>query len=442
MRCFFFLFMKKIFLFTHYALLLVVGCQQRPDLVREEDYQPSLSQESNRMAELAALQKDIAFWDQRLQRDTGNFLDQWQLANQWTRLFQFTGETDHLQKADSLLNRVWKTLGKTEPELLIQLSQQAITGHRFREAAYFLDQAQQAGGADHLVNLVSFDTRMELGRFAEAKKALDQIPGKQSFDYALRRARWEDHLGNGPAALEWMEKAVAAAQQLDRPALIRWGMTNLSDMYLHNGQPQKAVEGYRAVLKEEPGNRHALRGLAWVAFSHDRQPQVAEQILFHLQQQQIMPELYLERAEIREWMGDTDSARTLRHLFVQAVDDPYRRPLYVKYLIETWSDDPATRSKAWELAVAEQKKRDNPETNAWLAWCQFKSGKTREAAQWMKERVEGQTFEPDLLFKMARVYAAAGWIPEARALLAQCRDAELEWGPLQQSDWEKLNQAL
>lgn len=434
--------MKNVITIGLLSVFLFVGCRQEERLVHESDYIHLIQQESPVKKEKADIEKDIQFWANRLQRDTGNYIDQMQLANRWNRLFQLTGEMSNLQRADSLLNRVFHFLGKDDPEFLVLLSQQAITCHRFNQASFLLDQARVTGGAGHLVNLVSFDTQMELGQFKEANASLNRIADKESFDYFIRRSRWEDHRGNGEGAIEWMERAVSWAKERDLAALHLWGLSNLADMYLHNGFPQKAVEGYREVLRQDGKYVHALRGMAWVAFSHDKNAEAAESILQYLQVQYNMPELYLERAEIKEWKGEHDSARLFRSAFVKKVDDSFQRPMYAKYLIDCFTEDSAMLDVALEMALNERKNRATPETASWLAWCYFKKKNTKEAVDLLKSQVEGMTFEPDVLLQMAMIYAEDGQEQKAKAILAQCNGAEWEWGPLKQAEWEKLNKRL
>lgn len=434
--------MKKVISFSLLSVFLFIGCRQKEKLVQEQDYLHYIQQEEPVKRAMTDMETDIQFWTARLQRDTGNYVDQMQLANRWNRLFQLTGEMAYLQRADSLLNRVFHFLGKDDPEFLVLLSQQAITCHRFTQASWLLDQARVTGGAGHLVNLVSFDTQMELGQFKEANASLNRIADKESFDYFIRRSRWEDHRGNGKGAIEWMERAVGWAKERDLTALHLWGLSNLSDMYLHNGFPKKAVEGYREVLRQDGKYVHALRGLAWIAFSHDKNAEAAESILRYLQDQYKMPELYLERAEIKEWKGEHDSARVFRSAFIRKVDDSFQRPMYAKYLIDCFTEDSATLDTALDMALNERKNRATPETASWLAWCYFKKKNTREAVDLLKSQVEGMTFEPDLLLQMAMIYAEDGQQQKAKDILALCNGAEWEWGPLKQAEWEKLNKRL
>lgn len=434
--------MKNAIIFSLLSVILLIGCRQDEKLVQEQDYLHLIQQDEPVKKAIAEMETDIQFWANRLQRDTGNYIDQMQLANRWNRLFQLTGEMAYLQRADSLLNRVFAFLGKDDPEFLVLLSQQAITCHRFNQASYLLDQARMTGGAGHLVNLVSFDTQMELGQFKEANASLDRIADKESFDYFIRRSRWEDHRGNGDEAIEWMEKAVDWAKGRALTALHLWGLSNLSDMYLHNGYLNKAVKGYKEVLRQDGKYIHALRGLAWVAFSHDKNAKAAESILRYLQQQYTMPELYLELAEIKDWQGEHDSAQVFRSMFIKKVDDSFQRPMYAKYLIDCFAEDSSTLDVALEMALTERKNRATPETASWLAWCYFKKNNTKEAVDLLKSQVEGMTFEPHVLLQMAMIYAEDGQEKKAKDILAQCNGAEWEWGPLKQAEWEKLNKRI
>ena len=53
---------------------------------------------------------------------------------------------------------------------------------------------------------------MELGNYAEAKKNLSKFYNTEDFDYLIRMAKWNDHIGDLPTAIKLMEKATSKAE--------------------------------------------------------------------------------------------------------------------------------------------------------------------------------------------------------------------------------------
>ena len=52
---------------------------------------------------------------------------------------------------------------------------------------------------------------MELGNYAEANKNLTLLSNINDFDYLIRVAKWNDHLGDLKTTLTMMEKAKTKA---------------------------------------------------------------------------------------------------------------------------------------------------------------------------------------------------------------------------------------
>ena len=46
------------------------------------------------------------------------------------------------------------------------------------------------------INLLGFDTKMELGELMIASKEIESLKDKSAFDYLIRKSKLEDHKGN------------------------------------------------------------------------------------------------------------------------------------------------------------------------------------------------------------------------------------------------------
>jgi tetratricopeptide (TPR) repeat protein len=328
-----------------------------------------------------------------------------------------------------LLKKSSEKLNHTNPELLYSLSQTSVAQHQFIQSASYISSAEKAKGDLYTIRLLQFDTYMELGKFAEAYKSLESLKDKESFDYIIRKAKWQDHKGNLSAAITLMEKAFEKVKDKNKD-LYCWALSNLADMYGHAGRVQEAYNGYVNVLKKDPANLYCLKGIAWIAYAHDNNTTEAKRILQYILTQTEMPELKLMLAEIAETEGNMQEKQRLINEFVTTVTKHGYGDMYNKYLIKIYTEDTRDYRKALVIAEKELANRFTPEICDWLAWVQYKMGDIKKANETAGGFVANKTFEPDAILHTAYIYAANGKTKEARAMLNECLESSFELGPV------------
>lgn len=416
------------------CLLLVLGCllscSGKKHLVKEADYSMYLKEGVlEKPVQLSAA--EIKFWEARLQADTGSFVAMLKLGAAQQHYFKLTGTPRHLVMADSLFARSSVKLNDHDPEILYTRAQTAITRHRFAQAATYNDAAVNAQGDPYIHQLIGFDSGMELGQYWSAIRHLDSISDPSSFDYLIRKAKFEDHQGHQDRAIQLMEKAVEMVRG-KKKGIYCWTLCNLADMYGHAGRPEKAYKAYLSVLEKDPAYLYALKGIAWIAFSHDRDSRVALQILNYIQRQTQMPDLWLMKAEIKEWEGDQAGKAVCLQRFKEETAHSDNGDMYNKYLIGLLSGEYNDVEKALSLALRETKNRPTPETFDWLAWVYYQNGQSRKALEIVMKNVYRQTSEPASIFHTAMIMEANGKNAEALGLFKECTGSYFELGPLKE----------
>jgi len=416
---------KMIFLFLVTAL---VSCKGRKNLVEPPAYSVFLQKEFTE-ADHRSASADFSFWKSRVQQEPSNQVYLLQAAYASLRLFSINGQIAHLQAGDSLLRDASAILGNKDPEILYALAQAAIKQHRFPDAVDFSEQGYRAKGDPYIYRLLAFDAAMETGNTRQAGLHLSRIRDKSSFDYLIRKSKWDDHHGDLAKAIESMESAAEKVKGRHKP-LYCWTLSNLGDMYGHAGRIEDAYKSYLRVLGEDSSCLHALKGIARIAFSHDRNTEAAKKILRFILRQTASPDTWLQLADIAEWEGNTELKTTCLQQFLQEAGKPEYAGMYNKYLIllyaEEWND-PGT---AVRIAEEEIRNRATPESYDWLAWAHFKNGNLEKAVSFCLNYVVGKTGEPETLFRSAMILSADGRKKEAKELLMICRDSAFELGPV------------
>jgi tetratricopeptide (TPR) repeat protein len=424
-------------------LLLCIVCScSHEQLVQPADYDRYLTP-AHLDQRVSEAQKEINFWQKRLARDTGNFLDLLQLGYNHLGLFKLKGDLVRLKTADSLIESASAKLNQQHPEILQAIAQVAITQHQFRKAVQYNNAALHMNGSRYTHALLAFDGDMEIGQFTEASQHLSRFSDKESFDYLIRKAKYQDHLGNLEGAIELMKAACRKIEPAKNKSLDCWVLSNLADMYGHAGEPDKAYQTYLEVLRKEPAYIYALKGIAWLAYAHDKNTTEAKRILQFITRHTNTPELYLTLAEIAAFENNPSEHKKYTLQFCSIVDDPAYGAMYNKYLIDIYAQDPAMISKALTLAQQEVAARPTPETYTWLAWVYYQQGQFQKAYDTYVMYVKGRSFEPEALFKGGFILLAANKKAEARKLFLSCMESSLELGPVSishvEAELKKMN---
>jgi tetratricopeptide (TPR) repeat protein len=432
--------MNRIFIFL-LSLLLLAACTDKK-IVRPSDYMGFLADDNRTGKQVKRVNEEIGFWQKRLSADTGNYVDMTELANQHLKRFKLSGFVSDLHIADSFFKKSLTKIKNGEPDIYFALSQNAIAQHRFSDAWKHLADADSAGADPWTGRLLRFDAGMEIGLYQQASQNLNRLKNKKGFDYLIRKAKLEDHYGNPDNAIELMEQALKEADKSGKESLILWTKSNLADMYGHAGRVKDAYRFYLDVLKKDSSYLYALKGIAWVAWSHDHNAEDAKRILYYILSQTNMPDLYLMLAEIAGWEGDEEMKRQNITTFLTEVRQPEYGDMYNKYLISLYAEELKDYDKSLALAMKEVKNRPTPETYDWLAWVYFQKGEVSKAYELIKNYVLGRTFEPDAQLHAAYILKAAGKKKEAKRLFNECAEAGFELGPVTLKQVEKEIEAL
>lgn len=406
-----------------------LSCNQPGMLVKNSDVDPYMEARINVEKSRENALENMLFWQNRLTLDTGSYVNMMQLGYAYMQQFGVTGEVDFLWRADSLFNRSNQITQGKEDGILFTLAQTAITTHRFSLAWDYIEAISNIDHDPLTYNLVRFDAAMELGYTADANQCLQRLQQKDGFDYLIRKAKLKDHLGDLPSAITLMEKALDKARQTKSNNQTEWALTNLADMYGHNGDIKKAYDGYKQVLDMDPANQYALRGLGWIAFSHDKNTKTAHKIFTYLNSLTAMPDHVLTLGEIARYDGDEEKAIAHFNAFAQKASSPQFGNMYHKYLIAQYTNNLNQPGIALQLATKELKNRYTPETVNWMAWASFSAGKYEQAIKLLMDPINNQNHEPDALLQTAQMLKAKGQNKRALAILEELQESHFELGP-------------
>jgi tetratricopeptide (TPR) repeat protein len=419
----------KHFLTYTLSLLITVAffsCNKQKPVTNTKDYQQHLKPSS---AKINFIDGEISFWTKRLQQSpqhTGALL---KLASHFTNRFQYSGDIREIKKADSIYKEVNKFQKNFSSSVYRNLATNAITQHQFCQSKYYLDSAAAMGDNLAYTILQQADVQLELGNVYESKRLLKRYPQQNSFEVLIRSAKILDHEGKLDEAIVLMEKAYDKIKNDGNESAYTWIKSNLGDFYSHAGRYTQAYQSYLDVLKVDSENYHSLKGIAWLAFSHDRNTAAAKEILSFLKQQHPVPDYDLLLAEIAAYENNEPLSKEYISQFIKQASNPLYGDMYNTYLFNLYADEFNNTAKAMQIAQTELRNRPTPESYNLLSWAYFKSGNRKEALKIAKRNVEGKSFEPDVAYHLAMIYKANGEDKKARKYFKTVRSSLFELGP-------------
>ncbi|MBT8273814.1 MAG: cell surface protein [Bacteroidia bacterium] len=392
------------------------------------DYAIYLNYSEKEALELS--REDYIFWEKKLKKNPQQFPYSVKLAASQSLLFQQTGQIEFLIEAEQNLKKALSMTNYNDAAQLRALARNYISQHRFKEALELLYKAEKNGERLLATQKMLFDVHLELGNEAMAYTYLKEIKDLSDIDYLIRISKWSDYQGNLDAAIDYMEKAVLNAESSNNKGLMQWAYTNIADFYGHDGQIERSYQYYIKALSLDPSDAYAKKGIAWIIYSYERNPEEALRILNTVTNTYAAPDYLLLKAEIAEYMEDDETAKSYLNLYSEAVSNPLYGDMYNAYNIELISEGEDNIESALNLALEEVENRPTPETYDLLAWTLFQLNDHKKALEIIENHVYEKTTEPMALYHMAHIYKANENEQKVNEFKAELEMSLFELGPL------------
>ncbi len=416
----------KSFLLSITLLILVCSCSEEKKVVtKSADYERYLM--ANKLVSNYSIDADLIFWQDRLNRTPADEASKIKIAGLHAANFRKTGNVDELQKSDSMYQNLLNTT-QSRAGLYLALAQNSITQHQFKQAGKYAEAALNEGGKRAASMLVITDVALELGDVARATFVLNQFANKNSFAHLIRQVKVKDQEGELDSAIFIMEKALDRIK--GNKELYCWALSNLGDMYGHAGRIDEAYQAYLTVLQKDPTYDYALKGIAWIALSNDKNFIEAKRIINVLATRSRMPEAHLMLAEIAEMQNDEAEKTDQLTIFINLTNNVRYKTMYAKYLAGLYADDFNDPDASLAIAEEEINNRPTPQSYDLKAWALLKSGNEKEALIIAQKNVEDKTFEPDAAYHLGMIYLANGFDDEAEKVLDEALQSSFELGPV------------
>ena len=429
-------YLKKIFLFTTTILLLSCSSSEEKKITSSNDYNVYLNSSNNTLLETTQL--DFNFWESKLKKTPNQFPYNVKLASDYNKLFKITGKIDYLKEAEKNLIIANEKINYTNAGYLRSLARNYISQHRFKESLALLLKAEKIGQNLKGTQKMLIDVYLELGNYEKVESYLTEIKNMNDFDYLIRISKYNDHLGNLDEAIKYLEKSLLIAKTKNNESLLQWNYTNLADYYGHAGRIKDSYDAYLKALEIDSNDAYAIKGIAWIVYSYERNPMEALRILDTVSKKNSSPDYFLLKAEIAEFMNNQKMKEENLSAYFSAIDNNFYGDMYNKYNAILFANDSKTVDKALEIAKIEIENRPTAQSYDLLAWSYYKKGDYKKALEITENYVIGHTFEPEALLHAAHILKVNGMDSETIKLKKELLGSVYELGPLTEKEIQNI----
>jgi tetratricopeptide (TPR) repeat protein len=418
----------KIILLLVFTTLSISSCSNKPSQITQtSDYEKYLNIKDNKSIDFA--NREIDFWQNKIDSYPNQAMYLGMLASNYGTLFQYTGNIKDLYKSEELLTKYNEAYKYSRVSTIRALARNYISQHRFKEALNLANKALAIGEGRKETQKLLFDVQMEVGNYTEALKNLNTIKDMNDYDYLIRLAKWNDHKGGLKTAITFMEKARDIAIKDDNKVLKIWSYSNLGDFYGHAGRIQESYDSYLKTLEIDPNYSYALKGIAWIVFSHERNTTEANRIITAIAKKHNTPDFYLLKSQIAQFSGNKLEEVANRNAYFAMLKKYNYGAMYNKYNVLIYADDKITASKALEIAKIEVDHRPTPDSYDLLAWSYLNLGQNKKALEIAQKHVVGKSFEPKVQYHLAMIYKMNNFGAKIKPIKEELLSSSYELGP-------------
>jgi tetratricopeptide (TPR) repeat protein len=430
------LILKNSFFIILVTLLFSCTNTENNKITKKEDYNKYLAITQNTTKN--NLKNTLNFWNTKLANNPNQYPYNAKLATNYSKLFSITGNINQLKLAEENLRIANEKVNYTDCGYLRSLSRNYISQHRFKEALALLEKAEKIGAQLKSTQYMLVDVYLELGNYTKVEQYLSKIKNTNDFNYLIRISKYADHKGNLNTAIHFLETSLEKAKEKNNKSLLQWNYTNLADYYGHAGRIKESYDSYLKALAIDPNDSYAKKGIAWIVYSYERNPEEALRILETITKENASPDYYLLMADIYEYQNNLKSKNVCLDKYFKAVKEPQYGAMYNSYSIELLAEEKETALEAVEIAKTEVQQRPTPQSYDLLAWAYFKNGHKNKALEIVNEHVLKHTSEPTALLHSAQILKANGKTDAIKSIKKDLLESIYELGPLTEKEIKNI----
>lgn len=403
------------------TLLAVGAASGSPDVEPAPSSAPAVAAVDPLTQAITGLQAD-------LDRVPGNFRAWSELGLAYVQQARLTADPGLYARAEGAFDESLALRPEDNDTALTGKASLAAARHDFAAALALTDRSLAANAFSATTYAVRSDALTELGRYDEARTAVQQLLDLRPGVDGYTRASYAFELrGDVVRARELLEQA---AREAAAPADVAFAQFYLGELAWSSGDLEGARTAYEEGLASDDGYLPLVAGRAKV-LAATGDPTAAAAEYRRVVEQLPLPEFLLAYGELLEATGQAEAAeeqyavlRATQQLYAangQDVDTELA-------LFEADHGTPAAAVASAEKAYA--KRPDAIFTQDAYAWALHAAGRSREALPIAQASTRLGLRSPALYYRLGTVAAAAGDTATARAALTKALALNPAFSPL------------
>lgn len=383
----------------------------------------------------SALQREIAFYQERIRQDPEGGLNLALLAAAYLKMARATEEGSWYLLAEQSARRSLANLPFDNNSAVLVLARVAQARHDFSEAIRLAEEVlrSDSGNEDALALMVT--AKLATGKIAEARLASEALVKRiPTLGTVTLRALVKVNQGQDRAAIQDFKWALAA-EEAGETGSSAWTRTLLGQFYYKRGQLALAGELYREALRILPGYRLALVHLAELEtrLGHYKAAEsyYDQVIAYSRESSTVFDHVVLRgKARLKELQGDQSEAIALLEkaeaLLRQTATGHgsgsfgHKRELALLLL----RGSPKDVTEALSLMQAEVGIRRDAQTLDTLAWALSRSGQGVKAQQVIQEALRLGIRDAGIFYRAGTIEQALGNRSQANAYFKLAQETD------------------
>ncbi|HLJ92212.1 MAG TPA: tetratricopeptide repeat protein [Gemmataceae bacterium] len=364
---------------------------------------------------LLSTDQAIQFFQQRVQRDPKDCVNQTLLADVYIRKARETGQFASYDRAEAAIQRALE-LDPTHLPAQIDRAILLSAKHRFAEALALAQDLSRKNPGEPGILLIVGDAYLEMGKYGEAEKAYEELMRRDPTALlATRRSRLAELKGHTEEAIRWMERA---AEEERRARVSKeggvWYQIRLGELHFNAGHLEAAAQHYEAARQILPKSAPALAGLGQVRAAQGR---LEDAIALYRDAIHINPDCYMLAAlsDLYTKLDNPAMAQILCTKLDQTAalkEGAYNRELSVYY-----ANHDQKLPLALELANKDLATRQDIYSYDTLAWALYKNHRAEEAVKAMAVALKLGTQDATFFYHAGMIEHQLGHKAEAKRYL-------------------------
>ena len=342
-------------------------------------------------------------------------------------------------KAQAALERSLEERPTDNLDASIGMGALAAARHDFSDALAWSDKAIAIAPESAGAHLVRVDALVELGRYAEARKAAvraDSLrPGVPTFTRLSYLAELE---GDIVEARRVMTLALNDAITSNDKAFAHF---HLAQLARQDADPATAAREFAAALTAEPGYVPALAGQARLAAAEGRSEQALE-IWSTVVTRMPLPEYLLAYGELLESLGREDEAQAQYDVLRATAALARANGVNADSEIAHFEADHGSPERALEVAQAEWARHKSIVAADALGWALHAAGRDEEAVPYLRQATRLGTKDARVLYHLGMAELGAGERRAAAKTLTRALAIDPHFSPLYAPDARRELESL